>query len=158
VLSLGRALSTSIGEDKSADAVVEERLGALEQAVGHGDVSLITQAANAAIAAARTALVKRREREARQSAKLDKELRELRDALGGDAQRGATDELTGLYTRGAYEQQIEQLCALGGLLEQPPWLVLIERLPEVVLDPHERIEPRHRLLEDEPEVGATKPA
>lgn len=126
VLSLGRALSTSIGEDKSADAVVEERLGALEQAVGHGDVSLITQAANAAIAAARTALVKRREREARQSAKLDKELRELRDALGGDAQRGATDELTGLYTRGAYEQQIEQLCALGGLLEQPPWLVLIE--------------------------------
>jgi diguanylate cyclase (GGDEF)-like protein len=126
VLSLGRALGTSIGEDRSADAVVEERLGALERAVEHGDVGLITQAANASIAATRTALVKRREREARQAAKLDKELRDLRDALGGDAQRGATDELTGLYTRGAYEQQLEQLCALGGLLEQPPWFVLIE--------------------------------
>lgn len=126
VLSLGRALSTSIGEDESSDAVVEERLGALERAVEHGEVSLITQAANAAIAATRTARVKRREREARQSVKLDKELRELRDALGGDAQRGAIDELTGLHTRGAYEQQIEQLCALGGLLEHPPWFLLIE--------------------------------
>jgi diguanylate cyclase (GGDEF)-like protein len=126
VLSLGRALGASVGEDRESDGAIEERLGALERAVEHGDISLVTQAANAAIATTRTALSKRREREARQSAKLDKELRELHDALGGDAQRGAVDELTGLYSRGAYEQQLEQLCALGGLLEHPPWLVVLD--------------------------------
>ena len=126
VLSLGRALSLGMGEDRESDGVVEERLGALERALEHGDISLITRAANGTIEATRAALSKRREREARQATKLDKELRELRDALGGDAQRGAVDELTGLYSRGAYEQQLEQLCALGGLIEQPPWLVVIE--------------------------------
>src|SRR3954447_5933165 len=34
--------------------------------------------------------------------------------------------------------------------------VLLQRLLEVVLDPHQRIETRHRLLEDEAEVGPTK--
>ena len=144
VLSLGRALSSSMGEDRETDSVVGARIDALEQAVEHGDVALITRAANGAIEATRAALSKRREREARQATKLDKELRELRDALGGDSQRGAIDELTGLYSRGAYEQQIEQLCALGGLIEQPPWLVLIDvsaGKPETARRPNERPRP-----------------
>ena len=37
-------------------------------------------------------------------------------------------------------------------------LVLLEGLAEVVLDAHERVQPRHRLLEDEPEVGPAEPA
>src|SRR5262249_53342297 len=36
-------------------------------------------------------------------------------------------------------------------------LVLLERLAEVILDPHEGIESRHRLLEDETEVRAAHP-
>ena len=33
-------------------------------------------------------------------------------------------------------------------------LVLLEGLAEVILDPHQRVEARHRLLEDQAEVGA----
>ena len=36
--------------------------------------------------------------------------------------------------------------------------MLLERLLEVILDPHQRIQPRHRLLEDEPKVGTAQPA
>jgi hypothetical protein len=37
-------------------------------------------------------------------------------------------------------------------------LVLLERLLEVVLDPLERVEARHRLLEDQAELRAAHPA
>ena len=36
-------------------------------------------------------------------------------------------------------------------------LVRLQRLPEVVLDPHQRVEPRHRLLEDEADLRAPEP-
>ncbi len=36
-------------------------------------------------------------------------------------------------------------------------LVLLERLREVLLDPHQRIQPRHRLLEDQAELGPAQP-
>ena len=35
--------------------------------------------------------------------------------------------------------------------------MLLERLPEVILDPHQRVQPGHRLLEDQPEVGTAEP-
>ena len=37
-------------------------------------------------------------------------------------------------------------------------LVLLQRLAEVVLDPEQRVQPRHRLLEDEAELRAAEPA
>ena len=37
-------------------------------------------------------------------------------------------------------------------------LVLLERLAEVILDPHQGVQPRHRLLKDETEIGAAQPA
>ena len=51
-------------------------------------------------------------------------------------------------------------------LERPPphlcvlqlRLVALERLGEVILDPQQRVEARHRLLEDQPEVGPAQPA
>ena len=36
-------------------------------------------------------------------------------------------------------------------------LVLLERLAEVILDPHQRVQPCHRLLEDQPELGPAEP-
>ncbi len=42
--------------------------------------------------------------------------------------------------------------ALAYLAVAETRFVLLERLLEVILDPHERIQPRHRLLEDQPEV------
>src|SRR6185295_18923694 len=35
-------------------------------------------------------------------------------------------------------------------------LVRPQRLAEVILDPHERVEPRHRLLEDQPDLRAAE--
>ena len=37
-------------------------------------------------------------------------------------------------------------------------LVLLERLREVLFDSHERIQPRHRLLEDQPQIRPAEPA
>ncbi len=42
--------------------------------------------------------------------------------------------------------------ALPNLTVAESGLVLLERLAEVILDPHERVQTRHRLLEDEPEL------
>lgn len=124
VLSLARSLGGSIGEDRESDARVEERLSTLSRAIEQGDVSAITRAAASVIEASRASMAQRRQREARHSQKLDKELRALRDSAADDGK--GTDELTGLYGRGPYEQQLDQLTAIGVLLEQPPWLVVID--------------------------------
>jgi diguanylate cyclase (GGDEF)-like protein len=124
VLSLARSLGGSIGEDREADALVEDRLSALSKAIGQGDVASITRAATSVIEASRKCMAQRRERESRHSQKLDKELRALRDSVADDGK--GNDELTGLYGRGPYEQQLDQLTAIGMLLEQPPWLLVID--------------------------------
>jgi diguanylate cyclase (GGDEF)-like protein len=124
VLSLARSLGGSIGEDREADVMVEERLSVLSKAIDQGDVVGITRAATSVIEASRACMAQRRQRETKHSQKLDKELRSLRDSVADDGK--SNDELTGLFGRGPYEQQLDQLTAIGMLLEQPPWLCVVD--------------------------------
>jgi diguanylate cyclase (GGDEF)-like protein len=124
VLSLARSLGGSIGEDRETDTLIEEQLTTLSKAIDQGDVSGITRAAASVIRVSRASMAQRRERETRHTQKLSKELRSLRDAVPDDAK--GNDELTGLYGRGPLEQQLDQLTAIGMLLEQPPWLIVID--------------------------------
>jgi diguanylate cyclase (GGDEF)-like protein len=105
---------------------VEQRLTALSRALDQGDVQVIARTASAVIETSRAFMTQRREREAQHARKLDKELRELREQMCEGNARASTDELTGLFGPAQLEQQMEQLSALGALLVEPPWLLLID--------------------------------
>jgi len=126
VFDLARSLSGSAGEDQESDAQVEERLEGLSSALINGETTGISRAASAVIETSRAAMERRRERETSHVAKLGKQLRQLQEELTKDSAAAATDEATGLFTRTAYEQQLEQLTAIGMLLDPRPWLVVIE--------------------------------
>jgi GGDEF domain-containing protein len=126
VISLARSLSGNMGEDRDADAQLEERLTALSRALDQGNVNAITRSASSLIEASRGFISQRRERDARHIHKLDKELRALREHLSADPGYGGNDALTGFAGRAQYEQQLDQLTAMGMLLAEPPWLVLLE--------------------------------
>jgi len=126
VFDLARSLSGSVGEDQDSDAQVEDRLEGLSRALISGETAGISQAASAVIATARSAMERRREREASHVAKLGKQLRHVQDELATGSTVAGTDEATGLFSRAAYEQQLEQLTAIGMLLDPRPWLVVIE--------------------------------
>lgn len=126
VLSLARSLGNAIGEDREADAQVEQRLTVLARAVEQDDIKLVLRTATSVIETCRAAMSQRREREKRHSQKLDQELRALRDKLASDYEGATTDPLTGLFGRDPYQQQLDQLTAIGALLTEPPWLLLID--------------------------------
>lgn len=126
LLALARTLGNAVGEDRDADAQVEQQLSALSQAVEQGDIRVIARAASSVIETSRTFMAQRRERETRHVQKLSQELCTLRDKLSIGYDRASSDALTGLFGRTQYEQQLDQLSAIGALLEEPPWLVLID--------------------------------
>lgn len=126
VQSLARALTNSVGEDRESDAQLEQRLSTLSRALDRGDLRLITRSAASVIETSRASMAQRREREARHVRKLDRELRELREEMSTDYGRDSTDPLTGLFGRDQYEQQLDQLTTIGALLNEPPWLILID--------------------------------
>ena len=126
VLSLARSLGSSVAEDRDADGQVEEQLVALSRAVDQGQIKHITRAAMSVIEASRTFMQQRREREARHVQKLDRELRQLREEMAASYHAGKSDELTGLAGRAQLEQQLDQLLAIGMLLQKPPWLMRID--------------------------------
>jgi diguanylate cyclase (GGDEF)-like protein len=126
VLALARCLGGGAGEDRESDAEVERGLEALSRALTKADMPGVSRAATAVIETTRASMGKRRTREARHVAELGERLRELREDLSNGLRNAIVDPLTGLLGRAAYEQQLEQLSALGGLLEQQPWLAVIE--------------------------------
>jgi diguanylate cyclase (GGDEF)-like protein len=126
VLALARCLGGGAGEDQESDAQVERGLQALARAVAQGDVVGVSKAASAVIESARGSMQQRRTREARHTAELGERLRALQDDLSVGLKNAVLDEVTGLLGPAAYEQQLDQLSALGMLLEQRPWLAVIE--------------------------------
>jgi diguanylate cyclase (GGDEF)-like protein len=126
VLALARCLGGSAGEDRESDARVERGLESLSHSLARGDMPGISQAAATVIETARESMNQRRSREARHVAELGERLRDLREDLSTGLKNAVLDEVTGLLGPAAYEQQLEQLCALGMLLEQRPWLAVIE--------------------------------
>ena len=126
ILAFARCLGGSAGEDQDSDAQVARGLDALSRALVHGDMPALSKAAATVIESSRAGMQRRRAREARQIAELSERLRVLRDDLSVGLKNAVLDEVTGLLGPAAYEQQLDQLCALGVLLEQPPWLAVIE--------------------------------
>lgn len=129
VLAMARFLGGGSGEDRESDAQIELCLQSLSRALGTGDMPGVAKAAAVVIDSARDAMARRRSREAKQIAELSERLRELREDLAEGLKNAVLDAPTGLLGRAAYEQQLEQLCALGALLEQRPWLAVIEIKP-----------------------------
>jgi diguanylate cyclase len=129
VLTMARFLGGGAGEDRDSDAHVELCLQALSRALGTGDMPGVSRAAAVVIESAREAMARRRSREARQLSELSQQLRQLREDLAEGLKNAVVDPVTGLLGRAPYEQQLEQLCSLGALLEQRPWLAVVEVKP-----------------------------
>jgi diguanylate cyclase (GGDEF)-like protein len=126
VLAFARCLSGTVGEDQEADARVERELEVLSRALVNGDAKRLADAASLVIRTARESIGQRREREAAHALSLAEQLREVREELSETREPIAVDELTGLFNRAAFDQQLEQLAGLGMLLGERPWLLLIE--------------------------------
>lgn len=126
ILAFARCLGSTAGEDRESDAQIERGLDALSRALVQGDMPALSKAASTVIESSRAGIQRRRTREARQISELSEQLRTLRDDLSVGLKNAVLDEVTGLLGPAAYEQQLEQLSALGMLLEQPPWLAVIE--------------------------------
>lgn len=129
VLGLARCLSGGAGEDRQTDAQLARSIDQLSRALTQRDVSAVSLAASAVVESAREAMERRRSREARQIKDLAERLRALQSYLSEGLKNSVTDHLTGLSGRAAYEQQLEQLAAIGMLLEDTPWLAVIEIHP-----------------------------
>ena len=104
LLALARTLGNAVGEDRDADAQVEQQLSALSRAVEQGDIRVIARTATSVIETSREFMAQRRQRETRHVQKLSQELCTLRDKLSTGYDRASTDELTGLFGRTQYEQ------------------------------------------------------
>lgn len=126
VLAFARSLSGASGEDQTSDARVEKHLAALSNALEQNDPRRIANAAASVIETARESMAQRRKREARQIVDLGAQLRQVREELAVSGDSAGADEVTGLHNRAAFEQQLEQLAAMGLLLEDRPWLLVLE--------------------------------
>jgi diguanylate cyclase len=126
VLAFARSLSGGSGEDQTSDARVEKHLAALSHALEQNDPRRIANEAASVIETARESMAQRRKREARQIADLGSQLRQVREELAVAGDSAGTDEVTGLYNRAAFDQQLEQLAAIGLLLTDRPWLLVLE--------------------------------
>jgi diguanylate cyclase (GGDEF)-like protein len=126
VLAFARCLSSSVGEDQESDARVDRELDGLSRALVKGDSQRLADAASLVIQTARESMAQRRKREAAQGVALGEQLRQLREESSEAREAIAVDELTGLFNRAAFDQQLEQLSGIGMLLGERPWLILVE--------------------------------
>jgi diguanylate cyclase len=126
VLAFARSLSGASGEDQTSDARVEKHLAALSHALEQNDARRIAKEATSVIETARESMAQRRKREARQIVELGSQLRQVREELAVAGDSASADEVTGLHNRAGFEQQLEQLAAMGLLLAERPWLLVLE--------------------------------
>jgi diguanylate cyclase (GGDEF)-like protein len=140
VLALARCLSGGAGEDRETDAQLARCLDSLSRALTKRDFSAVSLAASAVIESAGEAIARRRSREARQVKDLAERLRALQSYLSDGLKNAVTDDLTGLSGRAAYEQQLEQLAAIGMLLEQAPWLAVMHIHPSGKPEHHGKLD------------------
>jgi len=119
-------LRRSLAADRMGDGQIHSRMQELEAAVIDGDAERIMREAQDTVHVLSRVLAEREQRSAEQLAELAGRLETLREELDAARNEAATDALTGLYNRGAFDDQIEREIDLALLFQTRRALLMID--------------------------------
>jgi diguanylate cyclase (GGDEF)-like protein len=126
IQTFAQCLTAALGEERTSDREIETRLVNLSTALTERDTDRIRREAAQVVSTVREAISGRRRREQQQIQVLGDRLRELRSELTEAKSLAATDPLTKLGNRAAFDEHIQRLTDLGVLFTHPPCLMLMD--------------------------------
>lgn len=126
VQTFARCLMTAVAEERSGDELVGQQLGRLSEAFRANDPDVIRREAEGMAGIVRTAIDRRRQREAEQVATLSDKIKKLRDELSAARELAARDPLTKLHNRAALDSHLDRVSDLAFLLNSSPCLLMID--------------------------------
>jgi diguanylate cyclase len=126
IRTFAQCLTSALNEDQQSDRNVESRLVNLSTALSDRDTERVRHEAAAVVASVRQAIQGRRRREQQHIQELAERLRSLRSELSEVRTLAATDALTKLGNRAAFDEHLERLADLGLLFGHPPCLLMID--------------------------------
>lgn len=127
IQTFAQCLTGAVQEDRQLDESVEASLTNLLTAVtANKDTQKVREEVVTVVSRVREAMVKRRQREERQTALLAQRLRNLRSELTEAKVAASVDGLTKLSNRQAFDTHVQRLRDLGLLFSSPPCLLMID--------------------------------
>jgi diguanylate cyclase len=126
VHTFARCLTTTVGEDRSADERVGAQLGKLVGAFQSNDFETIRHEAEGIVAIVREVMEKRSESQKRMLGELSQKLTDLRDELQEAREKAALDPLTQLFNRAALDAHLDRVADLAFLLSSSPCILMID--------------------------------
>jgi diguanylate cyclase len=127
IQTFAQCLTGAVQEDRQLDESVEASLSNLLTAVAaNKDTQKVREEVTTVVSRVREAMVKRRQREERQTALLAQRLRNLRSELTEAKVAASMDGLTKLSNRQAFDAHVQRLRDLGLLFSAPPCLLMID--------------------------------
>jgi diguanylate cyclase len=126
VHTFARCLTTTVGEDRSADERVGTQLGKLIGAFQSNDSEAIRHEAEGIVAVVQEVMEKRSESQKRMLGELSQKLTDLRDELQEVREKAALDPLTQLFNRAALDAHLDRVADLAFLLASSPCILMID--------------------------------
>jgi hypothetical protein len=126
VHTFARCLTTTVGEDRSADERVGTQLGKLVGAFQTNDSQAIRAEAESIVAVVQEIMAKRSESQKRMLGELSQKMSELRDELQEVREKAALDPLTQLFNRAALDAHLDRVADLAFLLSSSPCILMID--------------------------------
>ncbi len=121
-----RTLSDAVAEDRGADASVQEKLERLRRVVDSPDPEQIRAEVHAAVSAISSIIEERRRRRQSSMDELGRKLRALGKELDRAKREGATDPLTRLLNRKAFDDYVERASQMASLFRTPACLLMVD--------------------------------
>jgi diguanylate cyclase len=121
-----RTLSEAVAEDRGADSSVQEKLDRLRSVADSPDPEQIRAEVHAAVSAISTIIEERRRRRQSSMDELGRQLRALGKELERAKREGATDPLTRLLNRKAFDDYAERASQMASLFRTPACLLMVD--------------------------------
>jgi diguanylate cyclase len=126
VHAFARCLTTTVGEDRSADERVGAQLGKLVGAFQSNDSEAIRCEAEGIVQVVQEVMAKRTESQKRMLGELSQKISDLREELHDVREKAALDPLTQLFNRAALDAHLDRVADLAFLLSSSPCILMID--------------------------------
>ena len=126
VHAFARCLTTTVGEDRSADERVGAQLGKLVGAFQSNDSEAIRCEAEGIVSVVQEVMAKRTESQKRMLGELSQKISELREELQEVREKAALDPLTQLFNRAALDAHLDRVADLAFLLSSSPCILMLD--------------------------------
>lgn len=119
-------LSSAVVKDKESDEHVSQHLGRLKTAVQGNSVEDLKREILSAVQSISQAIDSRQQRQVAQMRQLGERLRRMRSELSEARKKMEMDALTGLFNRGAFDEQLQRTADLSILSGQAACLLMVD--------------------------------